>query len=111
MSFYQGRRFLPQRFQLVLGSLLQTDGLPFAVVLGEQEIQDAFDQHNVAFAVEEDGVYTPAVTLWAFLSQVLHKGEQRSCLAAVSRVMVLFVALGREPCAKNSGAYCYGYGG
>ena len=106
MSFYQGRRFLPQRFRLVLGSLLQTDGLPFADVLGEQEIQDAFDQHNVAFAVEEDGVYTPAVTLWAFLSQVLHKGEQRSCLAAVSRVMVLFVALGREPCAKNSGAYC-----
>ena len=106
MSFYQGRRFLPQRFRLVLSSVLQTDGLPFADVLGEQAIQDAFDQHNVVFALEEDGVYTPAVTLWAFLSQVLHKNEQRSCLAAVSRVIVLLVALGREPCAKNSGAYC-----
>jgi putative transposase len=46
------------------------------------------------------------VTLWAFLSQVLFKAEQRSCLAAVSRVLVLLVALGRPPCAKNTGAYC-----
>jgi hypothetical protein len=38
--------------------------------------------------------------LWAFLSQVLHKGEQRSCLAAVSRVIVLLVALGRGACAN-----------
>ncbi|MFV1962907.1 MAG: IS4 family transposase [Acidimicrobiia bacterium] len=106
MSFYQGRKSLPQRFRLILSSVLQTVGLPFAEVLGEQEIQDAFDQHDVAFAPEEEDVYTPAITLWAFLSQVLHKGEQRSCLAAVSRVMVLLVALGREPCAKNSGAYC-----
>jgi len=36
----------------------------------------------------------------------LYKGEQRSCLAAVSRIVVLLVALGREPCANNSGAYC-----
>ena len=49
---------------------------------------------------------TPPLTLWAFLSQVLHKAEQRSCLAAVSRILVLLVALGREPCAKNTGAYC-----
>jgi len=40
------------------------------------------------------------------LSQVLHKEEQRSCLAAVSRVIVLLVALGREPCSRNNGAYC-----
>ena len=37
---------------------------------------------------------------------MLHKEEQRSCLAAVSRVAVLLVALGRQPCAKNNGAYC-----
>jgi len=106
MSFYQGRKLLPQRFRLILASVLQSDGLPFADVLGEEEIQNAFDEHNVAFAQEKGDVYTPAVTLWAFLSQVLHKGEQRSCLAAVSRVIVLLVALGRESCAKNSGAYC-----
>lgn len=106
MSFYQGRRFLPQRFRLILLSVLQADGLPFAEVLSEKEIQTAFDEEGVSFATEDDEVYTPAITLWAFLSQVLHKAEQRSCLAAISRVIVLLVALGRQPCLKNSGAYC-----
>ena len=106
MSFYQGRKFLPQRFRLILLSVLQTDGLAFASVLSEEQIQSAFDEHQAQFAEEEDDIYTPPLVLWAFLSQVLHKGEQRSCLAAVSRVIVMLVALGREPCAKNSGAYC-----
>ena len=69
-------------------------------------IQAAFDAEGVDFAQDEDEFYTPSVTLWASLSQVVHKGEQRSCLAAVARVLVLLVALGRKPCAKNSGAYC-----
>ncbi len=106
MSFYQGRRFLPQRFRLVLLSVMQATGLPFSDVLTEEEIEDTFDEQESRFAQEEDDVFTPPLTLWGFLSQVLHKEEQRSCLAAVSRVMVLLVALGREPCANNNGAYC-----
>jgi len=85
---------------------LQADGLPFADVLGEEEIAAAFDDEEAWFAQEEDDIFTPPLTLWAFLSQVLHKEEQRSCLAAVSRVAVLLVALGRKPCANNNGAYC-----
>jgi len=30
----------------------------------------------------------------------------RSCTAAVARVIVLLVALGKEPCSDNTGAYC-----
>lgn len=106
MSFYRPGRSLPQRFRLIQASFLQSAGLPFADVLPEAAIQQAFDDAGVDFAQEEDQLYTPPITLWAFLSQVLHKAEQRSCLAAVSRVLVLLVALGQEPCAKNSGAYC-----
>lgn len=106
MSLYHGCQSLPRRFRLLLSSFMQKEGLPFAEVLSEKQIQDAFDQEEVAFAQDEDSVYTPQVTLWAFLSQVLFKGEQRSCLAAVSRVIVLLVCLGRKPCAKNTGAYC-----
>lgn len=107
MSFYHGRDFLSRRFRLVLTSFLQKDGLPFADVLPEKRIEEVFSEEGVDFAQgNEDAVYTPPVTLWASLSQVLYKGEQRSCLAAVSRVLVLMVALGREPCGKNSGAYC-----
>lgn len=106
MSFYPERSALSHRFKLVLTSFLQRDGLPFADVLSEQRIEAAFVAEGADFAQDEDCVYTPAVTLWASLSQSLFKNEQRSCLAAVSRVLVLLVAMGREPCAKNSGAYC-----
>ena len=99
-------RLLPRRFRLVLVSFLQRPGLPFANVLPEEKIQAAFADQDGSFADDEDAIYTPAVTLWAFLSQVLFKGEHRSCVAAVARVVVLRVALGRAPCSGNTGAYC-----
>lgn len=94
------------RFGLVLRSFLQHRGLPFAEVLSEETIQQHFDEEGVAFGQGEDDVYTPALTLWAFLSQVLFKDEQRSCVAAVARVIVLLVSLEQRPCADDSGAYC-----
>jgi len=106
MSFYRQARSLPKRFRLVLASFLQRPGLVFADALSEEAIQKAFDDDGAAFAEDEDAVYTPAITLWAFLSQVLFKDEQRSCIAAVARVSVLLVALERGPCSTNTGAYC-----
>jgi hypothetical protein len=106
MSFYQGRRLLPNRFRLVLASVLQSSGLPFSDVLPQEQIEQAFDEEDAWFAQEDGDVFTPLLTLWAFLSQVFHKEEQRSCLAAVSRVIVLLVALSRGPCANNSVGYC-----
>ena len=50
MSFYQGRRLLPQRFRLVLLSAMQASGLPFSDVLTEEEIEDAFDEQESWFA-------------------------------------------------------------
>jgi len=81
-------------------------GLPFADALSEERVEVAFAEEGVVFGQEEDEIYTPAITLWAFLSQMLFKEEQRSCAAAVSRVIVLLVSLGRKPCSDNTGAYC-----
>ena len=106
MSLCTSARLLPQQFRLVLASLLQNPGLPFADSLSEEAIEAAFQEEGVAFGQEEDEVYTPALTLWAFLSQMLFKDEQRSCVAAVSRIIVLLVSLGRKPCSDNTGAYC-----
>jgi len=97
---------MTRRFRLVLSSFMQGTGLPFLNVLSEAQIEQAFDQEGVSFAEDKNDVFTPAVTLWAFLSQVLYKDEHRSCLAAVSRVIVLLVTLGRKACAKNNGPYC-----
>ena len=106
MSFYTHAHTLPNRFRLVLTSFLQRPGLPFADALPEEAIQRTFDDEDASIADDEDAVYTPAITLWAFLSQVLFKDEQRSCVAAVTRVVVLLVALERGPCSSNTGAYC-----
>lgn len=107
MSVYQTGSTPKYRFRSVLSSFLQQEGLPFSGVLSEERIEQVFREADASFAdAEEDAVYTPAVTLWAFLSQVLFKAEQRSCLAAVSRVMVFLVAMGQKACSKNTGAYC-----
>lgn len=105
MSFYQHAQAPPQRFRLVLSSFMQHSDLPFRDTLSEERIQQAFEDEGCVFAQDEEDVYTPSITLWAFLSQVLFKGEQRSCLAAVARVVVLCVTLGREV-SDNTGAYC-----
>jgi hypothetical protein len=96
------------RFALVSRSFLQQPGLPFAEALSEQRIEQAFAAEDLDFAHhnEDEVIYTPAVTLWAFLSQMLFADEQRSCLAAVARVAVLWATLGKQICASNSGAYC-----
>jgi putative transposase len=106
MSFYASGRTLPQRFRLVLSSFLQHDGLAFASVLPEETVQQAFADAQADFAPDDDHIYTPALTLWAFLSQTLHAREMRSCAAAVARVIVLLVSLGNDPCSGNTGAYC-----
>lgn len=106
MSFCTVARLLPYRFRIVLSSFQQHSGLPFADALSEERIADAFASEGVHAEPVEGDIYTPAVTLWAFLSQVLFKGEHRSCTAAVSRVAVLMGALGQRLPSSNTGAYC-----
>lgn len=105
MPFYSSRPGL-SRFRLVLTSFVQHPDLHFASVLREDTITKAFADADAEFAQEEDDIYTPALTLWAFLSQVLYLGPMRSCAAAVGRVVVLLIALGKKPCSDNTGAYC-----
>jgi len=107
MSFRTSAAGLHRRFDLVRRSLLQAPGLPFADTLSAEQIQHAFDAENVHFGDDDDEVvYTPPVTLWAMLSQMLFTAEQRSCVAAVVRVAAFYALLGREVCSTNTGAYC-----
>lgn len=99
-----GIRTLPHRFCLLLSSFQQDDSLSFSDSLTQEQIQSICDRHDVSHA--DDEVFTPPITIWGFLSQVIHKEEQRSCLAAVARIGVMLVAFGRPRCAQNSGPYC-----
>jgi Transposase DDE domain len=94
----------PPNFATVLHSFGAAEGMPFADVLTAQDIQKACADEGVCFGDGDDDVYTPAVTLWAFLAQCL--SASKSCVAAVARVLVLRFALGLPPCAAGTGAYC-----
>lgn len=103
---FPGQRTLPSRFQLLLASLQLSNNLPFSDVLRQEQIEEVCHRHQASHDDEDKVVFTPALTLWGFLSQVIHKQEQRSCLAAVARIGVLLVATGRARCVQNSGPYC-----
>jgi hypothetical protein len=49
-------------------------------------------------------VFTPALTLWAMLSQVV--GSAKSCSATVLRMAALLTAMGCSPCSLDTGGYC-----
>jgi len=91
-------------FATTLRSFAHADGLPFADSLPEALVQQFADQEDAHFAQGPDDVYSPAVTLWAWLSQCL--SGSKSCTAAVARVLVLRVGLGLPPCSAGAGAYC-----
>ena len=95
-----------QSFAIVCRSFLQADGLPFSDALSEEVVEQAFSEEDALFGQEKGVVYTPAITLWAFLSQVIQSGAQRSCNAAVDRVRTLCVLLGLRAPSPDSGAYC-----
>jgi Transposase DDE domain len=79
---------------------LQDGGLPFTDVLTDDVITDAL----AAVGGWLDRVFSPLVTLWVFLGQVL--SPDHSCRAAVARLVAHRVARGQEPCSARTGAYC-----
>ncbi|TWT96078.1 Transposase DDE domain protein [Botrimarina colliarenosi] len=80
---------------------LQDDGLPFGDVLGAQTLSTALAAIEGGWV---DRIYTPMVTLWVFLGQVL--SADHSCRAAVARLIAHRVAGGESRCSAETGAYC-----
>ena len=79
---------------------LQDGGLPLADVLTEGIITKAL----AAVGNWLDRIFSPLVTLWVFLGQVL--SPDHSCRAAVARLVAHRAARGQRPCSARTGAYC-----
>jgi len=95
-----------QSFNTVRQGFLHDDARPLANILCEKEIEQAFADDACLFGQEEDDVYTPALTLFGFLAQVMASGVGRSCNAAVEHIRSLCLALGIRAPSPDSGAYC-----
>ena len=79
---------------------LQGGELPFTDVLTEGAVAQAL----AAVTGWLDRVFSPLVTLWVFLGQVL--SADHSCRAAVARLLAHRLARGQSPCSPETGAYC-----
>lgn len=91
--FRQQVRFLQRQF-------LHDGELAFADVLTGELIAEAMQ----LICVWKDRIYSPVVTLWVFLSQVL--SQDHSCRAAVARLIAYRVSRGQSSCSAETGAYC-----
>jgi hypothetical protein len=60
----------------------QADGLPFANVLPAQRLEEALAQEKATW---REKVFTPVLTLWAFLSQVSSADGSLSTVGSASR--------------------------
>jgi hypothetical protein len=85
---------------LLRRQFLQDGGLPFTDVLTDQLLSQAL----AGVGRWLDRIFSPLVTLWVFLGQVL--SPDHSCRAAVARLVAHRVARGQEPCSARTGAYC-----
>lgn len=78
--------------------------LPFYEILNETIIQQILQEENIKY---RQRLYTPLITLWIWLGQVLNK--DKSCKNAVSGVISHLVSAGisvdQIPSA-DTGAYC-----
>src|SRR5579885_1773918 len=79
---------------------LQDGDLPFTDALTEEVIAQAL----AALTGWLDRIFSPLVTLWVFLGQVL--SADHSCRAAVARLIAHRLAHGQRPCSADTGAYC-----
>jgi hypothetical protein len=75
--------------------------VPFADLLDPKIVKEALDAEGVRY---RDRIFTPAVVLWTFLSQVL--STDHSCRKAVSRLIAYLTARGKRACEPDTGAYC-----
>src|SRR5262249_17796364 len=82
-------------------AFLQEGPLPFADVLSSETLSEAVHEIKTPWY---DRIFTPLVTLWVFLGQVL--AADPSCRAAVARLIAHRVARGLKPCSSETGAYC-----
>ena len=80
----------------------QCGDLYFASLISEETIESVFGEATSILGTAR--VYSTAVALWVFLSQVMsiHHG----CVSAVAKLITYRVAKGLRACSAHTGGYC-----
>ena len=98
---YSNEGLFQRQFDFLKRQYLQDGDRLFSDVLSRETVQEALDTIEVAW---NERIYTPLVTLWIFLGQVL--SADHSCRDAVARFIAHRISRGESPCSSQTGAYC-----
>lgn len=88
-------------FRNAIAAARRNGGLFFAGLLSEDRILQAFGEARWKW---QGWIYTPATTVWTFLSQCL--SPDHSCRDAVARLMAWRLVQGLPACSAETGGYC-----
>ncbi len=94
-------RWIARQVRFVCDRLRSRDGLPFQDVLSSEMLEDVIRETAAGC---RDCLYTPAVTVSTFLSQVI--SADHSCRDAVLRLRTHQVSHGQSPCSPDTSPYC-----
>src|SRR5262245_45664595 len=95
----QGR--LREQVRFLRRQYVQDDSIAFGDILTRDVVGQALETVE---GVWKDRIYTPLITLWVFLSQVL--SPDHSCRGAVARLIAHRLSNGQSPCSAETSAYC-----
>jgi hypothetical protein len=99
--FHSIARRRTHQIEILRTQFAQSDHLPFADVLTADRLERALREERAHW---REAIYTPVLTLWAFLSQII--SPDGSCRAAVARVLAWLVSQGESPCTPKTDPYC-----
>ncbi len=89
------------RVSFLVAKFTNSIGLPFQKILPESLIEDILVKEKIK---DRNRLFSPIVTLWAFLSQVLD--TDKSCHNAVSRIIAWLAGSEAEIPSEDTSAYC-----
>ena len=84
-----------------VGDASNCNGLFFLERLSPESVRSACQKLQHEF---RDRIFSPAVTLWVFLAQVL--SADHSCREAVAKLNFWRLARNLKPCSPDTGSYC-----
>lgn len=89
------------RIQKSRHQIMDNRDLCFTQLLPKAQVEAAISKHQIRF---RERLYTPLVTLWTFLYQVL--APDQSCRAAVARLLAYLCVGGHTACSPKTDPYC-----
>ena len=89
------------RVQKCRQHIVEDRDLCLTQLLPREQVDTAIERHHVCF---RECLYTPLVTLWTFLYQVL--ASDQSCRAAVARLLAYLCVGGHNTASPKTDPYC-----